>query len=126
METSIEVQASAAAAWELLTDTRRWSLWGPSVVAAGCDPPVIGPDSVGWVQTAVGVRLPFRITRFDQGRSWSWQVAGIPATGHRVEALGPHRCRVCFEVPFWAAPYVAVCWLAAKRIKHILEKENRV
>ncbi len=126
METSIEVQASAAAAWELLTDTRRWSQWGPSVVAAGCDPPVIGPDSVGWVQTAVGVRLPFRITRFDQGRSWSWQVAGIPATGHRVEALGPHRCRVCFEVPFWAAPYVAVCWLAAKRIKHILEKENRV
>jgi hypothetical protein len=51
-------------------------------------------------------------------------VAGIPATGHRVEALGPGRCRVVFEVPLLAAPYLAVCRLAAHRIRTILEEEH--
>jgi hypothetical protein len=126
VETSIEIQASAAAAWELLTDTRRWSQWGPSVVAAGCEEPVIGPGSVGWVRTIVGLRLPFRVTEFEDGRRWCWAVAGITATGHRVEPLGPCRCRVVFELPMWAAPYVAICQLAAKRIKHILEEEKKL
>ena len=125
VETSIEIQAPAAAAWELLTDTRRWSQWGPSVVEADCDGHLIGPGSVGWVQTIVGLRLPFRITEFEAGRRWCWEVAGIPATGHRVEALGPDRCRVVFEVPLLAAPYLTVCRLAGLRIRRILEEENR-
>jgi hypothetical protein len=125
VETSIEIQAPASAAWELLTDTRRWSQWGPSVIAAGCDGHLIGPGSVGWVQTIVGMRLPFRITEFEAGRRWSWEVAGIPATGHRVEALGPGRCRVVFEVPLLAAPYLAVCRLAGMRIRRILGEETR-
>jgi hypothetical protein len=48
-------------------------------------------------------------------------VAGIPATGHRVEPLGPERCRVVFEVPLLAAPYLAVCRVAALKIRTILE-----
>lgn len=133
VETSIEIQAPAADAWELLTDTRRWSQWGPSVVSAGCDGHLIGPGSVGWVQTIVGLRLPFRITEFEAGRHWCWEVAGIPATGHRVEPLGPGRCRVVYEVPLLAAPYLAIwrsgdlaiCRLAGLRIRRILEEENR-
>lgn len=125
LETSITIQAPAAAAWELLTDTGRWSQWGPSVIAASCEAQFIGRCSAGWVHTVVGLRLPFRITEFEAGRRWRWQVAGIPATGHRVEPLGQHSCRVVFEVPLLAAPYLAVCRLAGIRIKQILEKEKR-
>lgn len=126
MKTSINIDAPASAAWELLTDTSRWSQWGPSIVSAGCAGRFISTGSIGWVETVLAVRLPFRITRFEAGRYWSWEVAGIPATGHEVESLGPQRCRVSFEVPLLAVSYLAVCRLAEVRIKRILEHEARL
>jgi len=40
-----------------------------------------------------------------------------------VELLGADHCQVIFEVPLPAAPYLAVCRLAAGRIRSILEEE---
>lgn len=125
METGVEILAPASAAWELLTDTSRWPQWGPSLSRVESVERYIRAGSTGRVQTLIGVWLPFRITEFIDGQRWGWQVAGIPATGHRVEPLGPQRCRVVFEVPAIAAPYLAVCRLAAERIKRILEQEQQ-
>lgn len=124
METSVEIPAPASAAWKLLTDTSRWPQWGPSVSRVESAEQYIGPGSTGRVRTIIGVWLPFRVTRFADGQRWDWEVAGIPATGHRVESLGPDRCRVVFQVPLLATPYLAVCWLAAHRIRSILEQEQ--
>ena len=124
METSVEILAPASAAWELLTDTSRWPEWGPSVSRVESAEQYIDPGSIGRVQTIIGVWLPFRVTEFVAGQRWGWEVAGIPATGHRVESLGPDRCRVVFEVSLLAAPYLAVCRLAVQRIRSILEQEQ--
>ena len=124
LATGVEIGAPASAAWELLTDTSRWPQWGPSVSRVESAGQRIGPGSTGRVQTTIGVWLPFRVTAFTAGRRWDWEVAGIPATGHRVVSLGPDRCRVVFEVPLLAAPYLAVCRLAAGRIRTILEQEQ--
>jgi uncharacterized protein YndB with AHSA1/START domain len=123
METSVEIKAPASAAWKLLTDTSRWPQWGPSLSCVESAERFIGPGSTGRVQTIFGVWLPFRVTEFVAGQRWGWEVAGIPFTGHRVESLGPDRCRVVFEVPLLATPYLAVCRLAAERIRNILEQE---
>lgn len=124
METSVEISAPASAAWGLLTDTSRWPQWGPSVTRVESATQYIGPGGTGRVQTIIGVWLPFRVTEFAAGQRWKWEIAGIPATGHRVEPLGPDRCRVVFEVPLLAAPYLAVCRLAVERIRNILEQEQ--
>jgi hypothetical protein len=124
LETSLEILAPTAAAWDLLTDTSRWPEWGPSVTRVDSTEQYIGPGSSGRVLTVVGVWLPFRVTEFVAGQRWDWEVAGIPATGHRVEPLGPDRCRVTFEVPLLATPYLAVCRVAAHRIRNILEQEQ--
>jgi hypothetical protein len=124
METSVEILAPASAAWKLLTDTSRWPDWGPSVSRVESVEQQIGPGSSGRVLTIFGVWLPFRVTEFVAGHRWNWEVAGIPATGHRVDSLGPDRCRVVFEVPLLATPYLAVCRLAAERIRSILEQEQ--
>lgn len=124
METSVEIEAPASAAWKLLTDTSRWPQWGPSVSRVESAGQYIGPGSTGRVQTIIGLRLSFRVTEFVAGQHWGWEVAGIPATGHRVEPLGPDRCRVTFEVPLLAAPYLWVCRSAAQRIRKILEEEQ--
>lgn len=124
LETGVEIRAPASAAWDLLTDTLRWPLWGPSLSSVESAGQFIGPGSSGRVLTVFGVWLPFRVTEFVAGQRWSWEVAGIPATGHRVEALGSGRCRVAFEVPLLAAPYLAVCRLAAHKIRTILEEEQ--
>lgn len=109
-------------AWEILTDTMVWPEWGPSVRAVRHPSRFIGPDSRGHIQTPLGLWLPFRVTEFDEGQSWAWKVAGIPATGHRVEALGPGRCRVAFEVPLLALPYLTVCSRALKHIAALAER----
>jgi hypothetical protein len=124
LATGVEIQAPASAAWKLLTDTTRWTQWGLSISRVESAEQYIGPGSTGRVQTIIGVWLPFRVTEFVAGQRWGWEVAGIPATGHRVESLGPDRCRVSFEVPLLAVPYLAVCKLAAQRIRNILEQEQ--
>ncbi len=113
---SREIEAPAEAVWELLVDLDRWPDWGPTVRAATLDGPALALHRQGRVQTAAGPWLPFRITDFEEGRAWSWAVAGIPATEHRVDPLGPHRCRAQFGAPWAAAPYLAVCAVALRRL----------
>jgi hypothetical protein len=125
LTTAVEIRVPAVAAWELLIDTLRWPEWGPSVVRVDCADRFIGPGTVGRVQTALGLWLSFQITKFTAGQYWHWRVAGIPATGHRVESIGPNICRVVFEVPVLAGPYLIICRLAAQRIKAILEEERQ-
>lgn len=70
-----------------------------------------------------GVWLPFRVTEFS-GRRWAWRVAGIPATGHRVEGYAgvSDRCRVGIEVPIAAAGYVPVCKRALNRFALLVDR----
>jgi hypothetical protein len=131
MRTHVDVAAvlpaDPAAAWRLLTDTRTWASWGPTIRAVSVHPPdgdpVIAPGTTGTVRTIAGVTLPFRIVDVDPAGRWTWRVAGVPATGHRVEAH-PGGCRVVFEVPLLAAPYAAVCRLALRRIRRLLEADG--
>lgn len=121
METGIEIQASPAATWLFLIDTWRWPQWGPSVFKVESASRYISQGTVGRVQTLAGIWLPFEITKFSPGYRWDWKVAGIPATGHRVEPIGLERCRVVFEVPAVAFPYLLICRSALARIRTMLE-----
>jgi hypothetical protein len=111
-----EIGAPAQVVWELLVNTDRWAEWGPSIRAVEVDGR-LARGSEGRVQTVVGVWLPFRVTGYDEGTAWTWQVAGVPATSHRVDALGPSRCRAGFGVPWFAVPYLPVCAVALRRIE---------
>jgi hypothetical protein len=110
--------APAAAVWELLTDVGRWPEWGPSVRGAELDTACFSEGSTGRVRAVAGLSLPFRVTEFREGRSWSWTVAGIGATGHFVVPEGDG-CRVTFTVPWWAPAYLPVCAAALRRIARI-------
>ena len=115
-----ELSVPAAEAWAVLVNVGTWPQWGPTVAAVRLDPPGpvgrIGAGRTGHVRAVVGPWVPFAITDFADGQHWSWRVAGIPATSHRVEVLGPRRCRVGFRVPLVAAPYALVCAVALRRI----------
>ncbi len=84
----------------------------------------IGPGSRGWILTAPGIALPFRVTAYEEGCSWAWKVAGIPATGHRVIPRGSSACRVVFELPLFAAPYAAVCRRACRNLARLAGKRR--
>jgi hypothetical protein len=68
----------------------------------------------------LGIWLPFYITTFEDGRYWDWRVAGLAATGHRVDPLGSRRCRLSFTVPAWAIGYGIVCRRALTHIDGLL------
>ena len=89
---SVEVAAPVDDVWAVLTDTRTWPTWGPTVSDVRLDHPLtrIHADSTGAVRTPVGVWAPFVVTGWavdDDRRSWSWRVAGIPATSHEIEVV---------------------------------------
>ena len=115
---SRRVTASPEVVWALLVDLDAWPSWGPSVAAASLDDDRLRLGSRGTVRTAVGLSLRFEVTEFEEGRRWAWWVAGVPATGHRVDPR-PDGCEVTFDVPRWAPAYLAVCWLALRRIDRL-------
>jgi uncharacterized protein YndB with AHSA1/START domain len=114
-----EIAAPSERLWRLLIDTRLWPAWGPSVKAVTLHSAELGLGSTGTVRTVGGLALPFEITGFEPGRSWSWSIAGVAATSHMVEPLGDDRCRVGFGAPWLVAPYLAVCRRALIRLERL-------
>jgi uncharacterized protein YndB with AHSA1/START domain len=121
LRVSHRIAAPAERVWDVLTDPVCWPRWGPSVSAVEVSDRPIRSGSRGRIQTSARVWLPFEVTALSEGRYWRWRVAGVPATGHRVEPLDEHRSRLTFEVPWLAAPYGLVCALAARRIASLCE-----
>jgi uncharacterized protein YndB with AHSA1/START domain len=116
------VDAPADEAWDLLTDTTRWPEWGPSVAAVDCPTRFIEEGTRGRIRVAgVGVWVPFEVDVYvdEDEQRWTWRIARVPATGHRVDSLG-RQCRVTFEVPVLAAGYVPVCRRALDRIASLV------
>lgn len=119
---SREIDASAERVWDVLTDTACWPEWGPSVWAVECADRTIRLGSSGRIKTPFGLELPFEITAYDEFY-WSWDVAGLPATGHRVEELADRNgCRVVFSLPLFAVGYVPVCQRALSRIDRLADE----
>jgi len=116
LEVTATINAPAAFAWALLTDTHAWPQWGPSLRAVDAPQRFITAGTRGRVQTAPGLWLPFEITDWEEGSRWCWTVAGIPATGHLVAPTGPDTCRITFTIPAWAPCYVPVCRIALGRL----------
>jgi uncharacterized protein YndB with AHSA1/START domain len=106
--------------WRLITDTHTWPHWGPSVRAVDCAERFVRAGSSGRIRTPMGIWVPFVVQSFEPEHYWDWRVAGVPATGHRVESVGPNRCRLTFTVPVWALGYGLVCRLALMRIDRLL------
>jgi uncharacterized protein YndB with AHSA1/START domain len=113
---SRRIQTPADAVWQLLVDLDDWPRWGPTVQRAELDGGVLTFGTKGRVWTPVGLPLPFEITEFVPGRSWAWQVAGVPATRHGVDPEDDG-CRAWMSAPLWAPAYLPVLAIALQRIE---------
>jgi len=109
--------------WDVITDTTRWPEWGPSVSAVDCRERYVRKGIRGRVRLPFSMWVPFAITEYEDRRYWAWNIWGVRATGHRIEPLGDGSCLLIFEVPFFAAPYLFICWLAIRRIASLLEED---
>ena len=118
------IQTTPEALWDMLTDTKSWPQWGPTVKAVQSNSQYIRAGSTGHVKTVFGFWAPFVITEWIDGQYWSWHVFSIRATGHRIEIIDGKCCRLIFEVPFWAGPYAIICKVAADRIARYLETSH--
>jgi len=106
------------AVWAVLSDTRLWPTWGPSItrVAVEGTDVVVHKGMRGRVCTVFGWTLPFEIDHVEPGKSWTWRVAGVKATGHEVLPDGAQGAWIVFTMPVWALFYAAVCLWAARKI----------
>jgi len=116
------VDADPETVWTLLTDTERWPDWGPSVSDVRSSDRIIEAGTTGTVRVAGGPWVPFEVDTCEDYR-WTWRVARIPATGHRVEPAAGGGTRVVFEIPLLAAGYAVVCARALDRIAELAERD---
>jgi hypothetical protein len=124
LEVARSVDADPDRVWTVLTDTELWPRWGPSVTDVECSDRFVREGSTGRVRTPVGIWLPFTV-RTCADRRWTWDVARLPATGHRVEGRdGGRRALAVFELPVLAAGYAPVCRRALGRIAEIAEESD--
>ena len=119
-----DVTIPPSVAAETVRDTSAWTEWGPAIDGVESSDRYVTTGTVGRVRVG-GAWLPFRVTG-SNGRRWDWRVAGLPATGHRVDryADDPDRCRVVVEVPLVAAGYVPFCRRALARFAALVERED--
>jgi uncharacterized protein YndB with AHSA1/START domain len=117
-----EIDAPASVVWDVVVDLDQWPSWGPSVRSAQLDGGGrrLSEGATGSVTTPVGVSVPFVVTEWADAERWTWDVAGLPATTHVVRSTGRESCRLTFAVPWFAAPYLAVCRVALGRIARIV------
>ncbi|MEF8840673.1 MAG: SRPBCC family protein [Haloarculaceae archaeon] len=87
LDVTRRIDADPDRVWSVFTDTELWPEWGSSVTAVECADRFVREGSTGRVRTPVGLWLPFTV-RTCTDRRWTWDVVGVPATGHRVEAAG--------------------------------------
>ncbi len=106
--------------WDVISDTRQWPKWGPTVKNVQSTDRFIKMGSEGKVQTVLGIWLPFVVTDYNEERNWNWRVGSIQATGHRLETDLDGRCALWFDVPFWATPYLIACQMALVRIHSLI------
>ncbi len=111
-----DIDADPETVWQILTDPDAWPRWGPTVSRARLDGTAILLGATGRVWTPVAVPLPFVITELEPGRTWGWDVAGIPATRHGVAPRG-NGCRVWMSAPVWAPAYLPILAVALRRIE---------
>jgi uncharacterized protein YndB with AHSA1/START domain len=118
-----DIDADPEDVWELLCDTARWPEWGTSITDIEASERNIEAGTTGRVRVrGVGAWIPFEVTTVDeQRRRWTWNVARIPATGHRVEERAGG-CRVVFEIPLAAVGYAPVCRTACQSIAALVER----
>ena len=112
------IDAPAETVWSLLTDLESWPVWGPTVTGARLDAGLFERGATGTVDTVLGVGLPFEVVEFDEGKSWAWNVAGVPATEHLVVAKRDS-CRAGFGVPWPFAAYLGICHIALRRLEDL-------
>ena len=63
------------------------------------------------------VWLPFTVSEFRDLDFWSWRIGSYSATGHTLIRTTNTSSTLCFDMPWWAAAYLALCWLALIRIE---------
>ena len=126
LEVSRDSAADRERVWDVLTDTRRWPEWGPSVRSVECPTRYVAAGTTGTLRTVGGLRVRFEVTTCVDYR-WTWRVAGVPATGHRADPAGDggNGSRIVFELPVAAAAYAPVCRRACRLIDRIARENGR-
>ncbi len=118
------IHASPEVVWDILTDTFLWPVWGPSLLKVDCEDRHIMLSSKGRIKTLFSFWVPFVVTKFKHMNFWTWNIGPIKATGHTLTRKTEMSCELCFDMVWWAAIYIPVCWLALYKIDKIATDKN--
>ena len=121
LSASLDIASPTTVVWDVISCFQHWPAWSVTITAVEPSTGRVRPELKGRVKTVAGPWLPFEITDVIEGESWNWKVAGVPATGHRVEPI-EQGSRVTFTAPIWAPFYLPVLSRALDQIEQESKK----
>jgi uncharacterized membrane protein len=98
IDSSIEIDAPAAAVWEVFSDVEHWPTWTASMhQVTALDGPGLAVGKRFGIKQPRLPRLVWQVTAVDAGSSWTWRSRSFGATTlatHEVVPEQPGRTRV--------------------------------
>jgi uncharacterized membrane protein len=97
-ESGIDIDAPAAAVWDVFTDVERWPEWTASVTSLrALDGPGIEVGKRFEIKQPRMPKLVWEVTEVSPGKSWTWvqrSPGGLTSASHEVVELDGGRSRV--------------------------------
>ena len=117
-----DVDAPVGTVWDILTDTGRWPEWGPVIADVESSTRHVETGTTGRIRfQGTVVPVPFEVLTVDEQRlRWTWDLARVFGTGHRVEARAGGS-RVGFELPLAATGAAPLARRACQNIAKLAE-----
>lgn len=100
-ERSIEINASPARVWQVMSDVSKWPEWAPSIESVEGLAGGMGPGSTATVKAKGTPRATWKVTEWNAGQNFTWvtSVRGSKTVGeHIIEPNGEGKSRVTLAI----------------------------
>ena len=100
-ERSIDIDATPARVWQVMSDVKKWPEWTPSIESVEAAPDTLSVGSRATVKAKGTPRATWTITEFNPGRNFTWitSVRGSKTVGeHVIAPNGEGKSRVTLAI----------------------------
>ena len=124
---SIEINATPARVWQVLSDVSKWPEWTPSIESVEGTPATMGVGATAVVKARGNPKATWTVTEWNPGQNFTWvtSIRGSKSVGeHIIEPNGEGKSRVTLAIEVKGLMGVIFKPMISKGIVENLEMES--
>ena len=126
-EVAVDVDASSAVVWTLLSDVTRWQTWTPTVTTVRpLSDPELSQGAIFEVKQPGIPKAKFTVESCVDGQLFRWgsRSNGVHSSAdHVIESRGPNECRVTLKFTITSRIVAVAWWMTRRKIRRFVDLE---